>query len=203
MQMPEMDGYTLARTVRHRGSTIGIVALTAHAMAEDRQKCLDAGCNGYATKPIDRVELVSTCARWMSQTSVMLDVVPIATAVGASHARDRSLTSGDILLSDLIDDPDMVELVEQFVDALPKRIAALTQAAHVGDWPQLATLGHQLKGSAGGYGFAPISAAARAVEHAAVDEPSRERVDAPVRALVAQCEAAIRGASAMRAAAQS
>jgi CheY-like chemotaxis protein len=65
MQMPEMDGYTLARTLRERGSRIAIVALTAHAMAEDRQQCLDAGCDDYATKPIDKLELLASCARWL------------------------------------------------------------------------------------------------------------------------------------------
>jgi signal transduction histidine kinase/CheY-like chemotaxis protein len=65
MQMPEMDGYTLARTLRERGNRIAIVALTAHAMAEDRQQCIDAGCDDYATKPIDKRELLSSCARWL------------------------------------------------------------------------------------------------------------------------------------------
>jgi CheY-like chemotaxis protein len=65
VQMPEMDGCTLARSIRSRDRNFPIVALTAHAMAEDRERCREAGCDDYATKPIDRQRLIAVCARWL------------------------------------------------------------------------------------------------------------------------------------------
>ena len=61
IQMPEMDGYSLATKLRQQGATLPIVALTAHAMDGAAKKCLEAGCDRYASKPIDRESLLAAC----------------------------------------------------------------------------------------------------------------------------------------------
>jgi len=69
MQMPEMDGWRLARTLGERGGEVPMLALTAPAVAEDRERCLDAGGDGYLSKPIDKALLRNRCERWIDEAA--------------------------------------------------------------------------------------------------------------------------------------
>ncbi len=70
MQMPEIDGYATTRLLRDKGCAMPIIALTAHTMAGEMERCIQAGCDDFATKPIERDRLIETCRRIIARRRV-------------------------------------------------------------------------------------------------------------------------------------
>jgi CheY-like chemotaxis protein len=166
MQMPVMDGYTATRKLREQGYEKPIVALTAHAMQQSEQECLDAGCSGFLTKPIDFDRLITTLAKIAGIEVIAADEqpgsedIPIADDLITSD----SAGAGPILSTLPMHKERFREIVSQFVSRLDERFGAMEQALEDDDAEQLVELGHWLKGASGNCGFAPIAETALKLE---------------------------------------
>lgn len=71
IKMPEMDGLTAVQKIRQKSTSVPIIAQTAYAMSEDKNKCLNAGCNDYLTKPINHKVLLSTIDKFLSKSGAV------------------------------------------------------------------------------------------------------------------------------------
>ena len=148
MQMPVMDGYAAARTLRNAGTTIPIIALTAHAMKGDRELCLQAGCSDFLTKPVNTDELLARLSEIRSPNG------PVRTAPGKSADR---LPIRSTLPTD---DPEFAEIVVDFAVALEREVTRLTEATRNRDPVATRTAAHWIRGSGGTNGFACFTAPA-------------------------------------------
>jgi len=135
IQMPVMDGLTAIRTLRERNYTNPIIALTANALKQEQQECFDAGCDDVCTKPIDQERLISVLSTYL-----------------AKNHKDQNMEKP--VVSTLLDeDPDMLDLVEMFVEKLPATIEKIIAAFKEQDMSALKTDVHTLKGTSGNYGY--------------------------------------------------
>jgi two-component system sensor histidine kinase/response regulator len=180
-QMPIIDGYQATRLIRDPASrvlnpNIPIIAMTAHAMAGDHKRSLDAGMNDHISKPVDPSKLQQALTRWLpthcqtATTGAAGDrekpVVP-TTASPANKGEEVSVFDHDSLLARMGDDNALVVLViHSFLDDIPLQLKTLQAACTAGDAEGAGAQAHKIKGAAANVGAMRLSRQAYVMEKA-------------------------------------
>ncbi len=162
--MPEIDGYEATRVIRMRekatsGAHIPIIALTANAMAQDRQGCLDAGMDDHLSKPFSRGQLEEILGRWLPKASPDNNgSVPGVDAESSPQATlDRRVLEQLRELQDA-DQPNIVaDLIQMYLTDSRKLIDQLEKAAAAKNTKDLAFASHTLKSSSANVGATRLS----------------------------------------------
>jgi CheY-like chemotaxis protein len=168
LQMPVMDGYEATRSMRaweaeHQKSPTPILALTAHAFKEEEQKSLAAGCNAHLIKPIRKPDLLKAIELHTGGTSTTSPGAAGQQAGGENSTTPLS-TSGAIRVRP---PAGIEEAIPLFLDITRQDLQSLYDALRTQDYSKIRFIGHDLKGSGGGYGFDEISSLGKFIEEAA------------------------------------
>jgi signal transduction histidine kinase/CheY-like chemotaxis protein len=213
-QMPLLDGYTATRRWREQETERGearipIVAMTANAMAGDRQRCLDAGMDDYLSKPVSRSQLEKCLRRWLpsmdtdpatpkpsgtmapsplaSQASEPMTAEPAPfmeetmppPAASAASSAVTALDTG--VLDELFEVTGLglARIIQVFLEDAPRLIGQLETASTIPDLDAMRAAAHSLKSSSANMGAMALSAAAKRIELGAREQ----RLDRPAVAV--------------------
>ncbi len=212
VQMPELDGYGATREIRRQAEPLGripIIAMTAHTLAGDRERCLAAGMDDYVAKPISPLAVAQVLEHWLDVVRQRAAAGPAASVTGTGGGLEVAPGQpGDVepsaavwdraaLLARAMDAPDLAaSIVAAFRAELPEEFAALDQALAAADRVLVERLVHSLKSAAANLGAEPLRAQAAAAEAAA----RADRLDTVHAALPALRAAADRLCQALDAA---
>jgi len=185
VQMPEMDGTEATAAIREREETCGrhvpIIAMTAHAMRGDKERCLASGMDGYVSKPIHKAELFAEIERCLAEKE--------RSTTMTENSPDRYEQIDRAALLDRVegDQELLTEMIHLFQQDAPNLLSDMRDALERADMPVLERSAHSLKGAAGNLSALRTAAAALQLER---DAKNRDAESA--RASLAKVELAVK-----------
>ena len=187
IQMPEMDGIEATRRIRAMPGRLPIIAMTAHTMFGDRERCLQAGMNDYVSKPIDRKELfmaLRKCIRpVVTKTPVPIDTASAAdlpSLTGLDVAEGVQRIGGSLRL--------YVEIITEYIGYFRNFLGEFKAVVEKADWEAARHMAHSMKGAAGNISAGRLRDAAAELERRCADT---EPAPAALQPVLAALEAAL------------
>lgn len=181
VQMPEMDGYEVTRCVRSEPSLkdLPVIAMTAHAMARDRELCAAAGMNDFVSKPFEPQVLFSVVSKWLKASDTDSPEVPAADAI-------TSGVSIELGLSRCLGKTELYEkIVRRYLTSRAQMPEEIQAALEAGDRESAMRIAHSLISTAGIIGATGLSQASRALQ-IAIESGEVERARALLAVLAAE-----------------
>ncbi len=175
VQMPVMDGLTATRTIRDpssrvRNHYIPIVAMTAHAMKSDRDRCFESGMNDYLTKPMSPGALADVLTKWLQPDDSFKQESGSGAKSVAVEGFIPQLFDPDDFMNRMMDDIEMARvIIEGFMEMSPGLLAQIATHIRQGETREAGQTAHSLKGSAGNLSASPLADLAFRMECAGKD----------------------------------
>lgn len=142
IQMPEMDGYSATQFIRKNiNRDIPIIAMTAHAMMGEKEKCLHLGMNDYVSKPIKETVLYNIIARHAQQSAEHHE--PVLKTIDLNYLHQLSGNDEDF----------EKQILQQFIDQTPEELSQLKDALNTSDLEKVKGIAHSLKSTVGYVGL--------------------------------------------------
>jgi len=181
-EMPIMDGLTAISQIRefeleHKTKRVPIIALTAHAYAQDKKECFEAGCDEFMSKPVKKNNLLRGILKLIGSETNENDQ-NVAGAMDSDDSKVHQYAGEGLIVVQV--DTDMEDLIPEFLKDLHEEMESMVSALRSGDFNELHRLAHGYKGAAGNYGMNDLSKIYLALEKAAKDNShgkSQERLD--------------------------
>ena len=165
-QMPVMDGFEAARSIRRMSAGIPIVAITAHAMPADRDRCLVEGMNDYLAKPVELSRLSEVLARWLPESG---DCDTSHATEQSTAEQAKSIFDGEALLRRLMGDRRLAKIVVKgFLKDTPTQLNNLRMRLDEADRAGARLQAHSITGAAATVAAEGLHAVALAIEEAGI-----------------------------------
>lgn len=188
VQMPDLDGVEAARLIRDpqsrvKNPNIPIIALTAHAQAEERERCLAAGMNGHVSKPIQPEALKAAICRWVRPPAGDPPAAPVAPVAPAPVSAEPNPVFDPRVLRERLggNEEFLGKIIRSFLAKTPALIESIREAAARGDVEAVFREAHGLKGAAAEIGAQGLRETAARLERAGKEKQAAELADLAAR----------------------